>query len=72
MSLDYLLVMKVVAGRPQDIEDAKALIAALNISDAQEVFSLIAKYTRQQNIETRVQYIVEELFDFNVRKGTKA
>ncbi len=62
-SLDYLLVMKVVAGRPQDIEDAKALLAVLKISDAQEVFKLIAKYTRRQNVETRVQYIVEELFD---------
>ena len=28
-----------------------------------EVFKLIVKYTRQQNVETRVQYIVEELFD---------
>ena len=62
-TLDYILVMKVVAGRPQDVEDAKALIQMLRISDAQEVFSLIAKYTRQQKLETRVQYIVEELFD---------
>lgn len=62
-SLDYLLVMKVVAGRPQDIEDAKALLTVLKISDVQEVFKLIAKYTRQQSVETRVQYIVEELFD---------
>ncbi len=62
-TLDYILVMKVVAGRPQDIEDAKALIQILQISDAQEVFDLIAKYTRQQKLEARVQYIVEELFD---------
>jgi len=38
--------MKVVAGRPQDIEDAKALLAVLKISDVQEVFNLIVKCTR--------------------------
>lgn len=64
-TLDYLLVMKLIAGRPQDIEDAKALIQKLHISNAQEVFDLIARYTKQQNIEARVQYIVEELFEEN-------
>ena len=62
-ALDYLLVMKVIAGRPQDIEDAKALLTKLKITDMQEVFDLIVKYTKQQNVEPRVQYIVEELFD---------
>lgn len=62
-TLDYILVMKVVAGRPQDIEDARALIQTLQITDAQEVFSIIAKYTKQKKLEARVQYIVEELFD---------
>ncbi|GAC1566051.1 MAG: DUF6036 family nucleotidyltransferase [Ktedonobacteraceae bacterium] len=62
-TLDYLLVMKVVAGRPQDIEDAKALIKKLQISTSQQVLELIASYTKQQNVEARVQYIVEELFE---------
>lgn len=62
-SLDYLLVMKVVAGRPQDVEDAKALIKKLHISNAQEVFALIAKYTKKEKLEVRVQYIVEDLFE---------
>lgn len=61
--LDYLLVMKVVAGRPQDIDDAKALIDKLHLSDAQEVFALIEKYTKKERVEPRTQYIVEELFD---------
>lgn len=62
-SLDYLLVMKVVAGRPQDIDDARALIEKLHLSDAQEVFALIEKYTKKEKVEPRTQYIVEELFD---------
>lgn len=62
-TLDYLLVMKLLAGRPQDIEDAKALVRKLQISTSDEVFELITRYTKQQNIEARVQYIVEELFE---------
>ena len=62
-TLDYLLVMKVIAGRPQDIEDARALIKKLHISNAQDVFALITSYTKQENVEARVQYIVEELFE---------
>ncbi len=47
----------------RDIEDAKALIKKIQISNAQEVFELITRYTKQQNVEARVQYIVEELFE---------
>lgn len=35
-TLDYLLAMKVIASRPRDIEDAKALIKVLHISSEQE------------------------------------
>lgn len=55
--------MKVVAGRPQAIDDARALIEKLHLSDAQEVFALIEKYTKKERVEPRTQYIVEELFD---------
>ena len=41
----------------------KALIKKLRISSAQEVFELIDKYTKQEKLEARVQYIVEELFE---------
>jgi len=45
-------------------EIREAAIAVANREGLpQEVFSLIAKYTRQQKLEARVQYIVEELFD---------
>jgi hypothetical protein len=62
-SMEYLLVMKLTAGRPQDIEDAKAIIEKLNISNAQDVFALILKFTKTENLEARIQYIVEDLFD---------
>jgi Nucleotidyltransferase of unknown function (DUF6036) len=47
----------------KDIDDARALIEKLHLSDAQEVFALIEKYTKKERVEPRTQYIVEELFD---------
>jgi hypothetical protein len=47
----------------KDIEDAKALIEKLQISDAQEIFALIKKYTKTGNLEARLQYVVEDLFE---------
>ncbi len=55
--------MKLMAGRPQDIDDAKALVRKLQIATPEEVFELIGRYTKQQKVEARVQYIVEELFE---------
>lgn len=62
-TLDYILAMKVVAGRPRDIEDAKALIRLLHIPDQQKLLEIIIKYVPYERIGTRVQYLVEDLFD---------
>ena len=62
-SLDYILAMKVVAGRPRDIEDAKALIQKLHISDEHALLSIITKYVPQERIDVRVQYLVADFFD---------
>ena len=61
-SLDYLLAMKIVAGRDQDIEDARALIQRLGFSQAQEVLDILEKYIPVQRLTPRVQYTVEDLF----------
>ena len=62
-SLDYLLAMKVVAGRPRDIEDARALIQKLHISDEYTLLSIITKYVPLERIDVRVQYLVADFFD---------
>ncbi|HWS85263.1 MAG TPA: DUF6036 family nucleotidyltransferase [Ktedonobacteraceae bacterium] len=61
-SLDYLLAMKIVAGRDQDIEDAKALIWKLGILKTQEVLEVLEKYIPVRLLTPRVQYTVEDLF----------
>lgn len=61
-SLDYLLAMKIVAGRPRDIADARALIQSLGFSDPQEVLDILQKYIPARYLTVRTQYIVEDLF----------
>jgi len=60
-SLDYLLAMKIVAGRQQDVRDARALIQHLGLSQSQEVIGILQKYVPQQYLTAKVQYIVEDL-----------
>lgn len=61
-SLDYLLAMKIVAGRLRDIADARALIQHLGLSTSQDVLDILQRYIPAQYLTARVQYIVEDLF----------
>src|SRR5579885_3330944 len=60
-SLDYLLAMKIIAGRPQDIVDARALVQHIGLSDPQEVMDILQRYIPSQYLTARVQYIIEEI-----------
>lgn len=62
-SLEYLLAMKLVAGRPRDIDDAKAIVKRSRISTPQDVLNILTQYVPQSRIDVRVQYLVEELFE---------
>jgi hypothetical protein len=62
-SLDYILAMKIVAGRPRDIEDARALIQKLHISDEPALLSIVTKYIPHERIDVRVQYLITDLFE---------
>lgn len=61
--MDYVLAMKVVAGRPQDIEDAKALIHYLGFSQAEEVFIILKRYIPPGYLTPRLQYMIDDWFD---------
>lgn len=61
-SLEYLLAMKIVAGRAQDIADARALIQHLGIVQSQDVLDILRRYIPSAYLTVRVQYIVEDLF----------
>jgi len=60
--LDYILAMKIVAGRLRDLNDARALIQHLKLNTPQEVLDILSCYVPAQYLTVRVQYIVDDLF----------
>ncbi|HZU67997.1 MAG TPA: DUF6036 family nucleotidyltransferase [Ktedonobacteraceae bacterium] len=62
-SLDYLFAMKAIAGRPQDIEDMKALARDLKLSNSNEALALVKKYIPEQLLVPRIEYMIDELFE---------
>jgi len=61
--LEYLLAMKVVARRDRDIDDARALIRHLGISDSDSVLRILKRYIPQNYLTPSIQYMVEDWFD---------
>jgi predicted nucleotidyltransferase len=62
-TLDYLLAMKLVAGRPQDIEDIKALAQELHLSGSEEALDIVKKYIPEQLLVPRIEYMIHEIFE---------
>ncbi len=62
VSLEYLLAMKITAGRQRDIADARALIRHIGISHPQEVLDILQHYIPSQYLTVKVQYVVDDLF----------
>lgn len=62
-ALEYLLAMKIVAGRPQDIDDAQALIQHLKLVEPEEVMNILNQHIPQKYLTVRMQYMVEDWFD---------
>jgi len=58
-----MLAMKIVAGRPQDIEDAQELIRYLNLLKSQAVVDILKRYIPQKYLTVRMQYMIDDWFD---------
>jgi len=59
---DYVLAMKAVAGRPEDIADIQALAAYLHLSQAQDILAIVTRYVPPQYIKPHSQYLIQSLF----------
>lgn len=59
----YILAMKAVAGRPEDIRDLQALRTSLGLTSASEARAIVARYVPERLLTPRVQYLIEDLFD---------
>lgn len=60
---EYMVAMKVVAGRAEDVRDLKHLVKFLQLENAEEVLSIVEKYVPPKLLTAKLQYIVESLFD---------
>jgi predicted nucleotidyltransferase len=58
----YLFAMKAFAGRPQDIEDLKALARHLGIETAREAIDIVTTYVPDRLLTPRVRYLLDDLF----------
>jgi hypothetical protein len=61
-SPEYVLAMKAVAGRPEDIGDLQALAAHLHLSQAQDILAIITRYIPTSQLTPRTQYLIQSLF----------
>lgn len=67
---EYVLAMKAVAGRPEDIPDLAALIRHLGLRTAQQALDLVSQYVPARLLTPRVRYLWEDLFEGLDHGGT--
>ncbi len=58
---DYLLAMKVLAARPQDVGDIIALVDHLDLRAAPDVLAVVQRYIPASLLSPRSRYLVEDL-----------
>jgi predicted nucleotidyltransferase len=61
-SLEYLLVTKVMAGRPRDDGDIRALAQMLGVSERKDVLDLVLQYVPKEDVALDVLRGIERCF----------
>jgi predicted nucleotidyltransferase len=59
---DYVLAMKAIAGRPEDIPDIQALATHLHLSHWQEILPIVSQYVPPQYLTPKTKYLIQSLF----------
>lgn len=59
----YMIAMKALAGRPEDIEDLKALIRFTGLNDVDQVLRVVQEYVPPHLLRPQVQYNIEAIFE---------
>jgi predicted nucleotidyltransferase len=66
VSPEYVLALKAIAARPEDVPDLKALIDMLALKTPQDALDIVARYVPQRLVPPKAQYLIETLFDEDV------
>jgi predicted nucleotidyltransferase len=59
----YMLAMKAVAGRPQDLSDIEVLARHLGVTSSEGALAIVIEHVPERLLTPRVRYLLEELFD---------
>jgi predicted nucleotidyltransferase len=59
---DYVLAMKALAGRPEDVADIQALAQHLGLTTAQEILAIVTKYIPMSQLTPRTQLLIQSMF----------
>ena len=62
-SPEYVLAMKAVAGRPEDIADLQALATHLGLQGADAILAVVQRYVPERLLLPKTRYLIESLFD---------
>jgi predicted nucleotidyltransferase len=62
-SPEYVLAMKAVAGRPEDIADIHALATYLGLRSAEAILVVVQRYVPERLLLPKTRYLIESLFD---------
>ena len=63
VTADYMLAMKALAARPQDIEDLRTLIRHLGIRTAAQALEIVERHVPARLLTTRTSLTIESLFE---------
>lgn len=62
-SPEYVLAMKAVAGRPEDLADIQALATHLGLRSAEAILAVVQRYVPERLLLPKTHYLLEGLFD---------
>jgi predicted nucleotidyltransferase len=60
---EYMLAMKALAARPQDIDDIRTLIDHLGLASAEAVLEIVERHVPRRLLTPRTQLTIESLFE---------
>jgi predicted nucleotidyltransferase len=61
----YLLAMKALAARPEDLEDIRLLVRVLRLHSVDDALNVIEKYYPRHHIPAKTQFFLEEILGRN-------
>jgi predicted nucleotidyltransferase len=59
---EYVLAMKALAGRPEDVGDIEALAAHLGLTTADEILAIVTRYIPVNQLTPRTQLLIQSMF----------